>query len=242
MDRVKSRLRSATEALLNLFYPPHCALCERVAPVRRYLCAACEGGVRRIEAPWCAGCALPLDGAVTADVHCPRCREQALWVDAAVAACRMGEEVREVVHRFKYGRERHLRHPLAGWLGETLPKFPEPPADAIVPVPLHPTRQRERGYNQAVLLAELLARGAGVPVVMALQRVRYTPSQTRLDREGRIENLRNAFALRQNAPVKSRHLLLVDDVLTTGSTVNECARILKQAGAASVRVAVVARG
>ncbi len=242
MHRVMTTLRAASEALLNLLYPPHCAICEGVAPLRRYLCERCLQGVRRIEPPWCQGCALPLDGAVTAEVHCPNCRDQTLWIDAAMAACRMEEPVREVLHRFKYQRERHLRHPLAAWLAETLPHLSGPPPDAVVPVPLHPTRERERGYNQAALLAALLAREAGLRVEHPLLRVRDTPSQTRLHRGGRIENLRNAFALRQNAPVKSRHLLLVDDVLTTGSTLNECARILKQAGAASVRVAVVVRG
>jgi len=114
--------------------------------------------------------------------------------------------------------------------------------DAIVPVPLHAARKRERGFNQAAVLAELLARKAGKPVVHALERIRYTSTQTQFDRNTRMENLRNAFRMRQNVPVRNLHLLLIDDVLTTGSTVDECARVLKQAGAASVRVATVARG
>jgi ComF family protein len=109
-------------------------------------------------------------------------------------------------------------------------------------VPLHSARLREREFNQADVLARLLARRAGAPVLAALRRIRYTTTQTRLDREERMQNLRNAFRVRQTSRVSGSHLILVDDVFTTGSTVEECARVLKRAGAASVRVVTVARG
>src|SRR5690606_34711792 len=109
------------------------------------------------------------------------------------------------------------------------------PVDFLVPVPLHPAREREREFNQAKVLADLLSELSGIPALNALSRVRYTTTQTRLDRRERMENLRGAFELRQTCPVQSRHLLLVDDVLTTGSTLDECARVLRAAGAASVR-------
>jgi len=114
--------------------------------------------------------------------------------------------------------------------------------DGFVPVPLHPARLRERDFNQAAVLSELIARRAGKPVLHAIRRLRYTTTQTRLERHQRMENLRNAFCVRHTALVQSRHLILVDDVFTTGSTVDECARVLRAAGAASVRVVTVARG
>jgi ComF family protein len=113
--------------------------------------------------------------------------------------------------------------------------------DLIVPVPLHPARQRERGFNQASLLAELLARQSSIPLKPLLERIRYTNTQTALDRSERMENLHNAFRLRKNVDVRGLRVLLVDDVLTTGSTMNECARVLKRAGALSVYGATAAR-
>jgi ComF family protein len=113
--------------------------------------------------------------------------------------------------------------------------------DIIVPVPLHPTRQRERGFNQAGLLAELLSPRISIPCKRVLKRIRYTTTQTALDRAERMENLHNAFRLRRNADVRGLHVLLIDDVLTTGSTLSECARVLKRAGAISVHAATAAR-
>ena len=113
---------------------------------------------------------------------------------------------------------------------------------AIIPVPLHSARERERGFNQAALLAKLLGRTSGIPVQEALNRVRYTTSQTAFDRAERIENLRGAFQVRENSDVRNMRLLLVDDVLTTGSTLSECARVLKKAGALSVHAITAARG
>jgi ComF family protein len=110
-----------------------------------------------------------------------------------------------------------------------------------VPVPLHPTRQRERGFNQASLIAELLSAQTSIPARPLLERTRYTTTQTALDRSERMENLHNAFRLRKNGDVRGLRVLLVDDVLTTGSTLNECARVLKRAGAFSVHAATAAR-
>jgi ComF family protein len=113
--------------------------------------------------------------------------------------------------------------------------------DIVVPVPLHPTRRRERGFNQADLLAELLSTRISIRCKRVLKRIRYTTTQTALDRAERIENLHNAFRLRKNADVRGLDVLLIDDVLTTGSTLSECARVLKRAGAISVYAATAAR-
>jgi ComF family protein len=113
--------------------------------------------------------------------------------------------------------------------------------DVIVPVPLHPARERERGFNQAALLARSLAVRTGLPVKPVLERIRYTTTQTAFDRAERMENLHNAFRLRRRQDVQGLRVLLVDDVLTTGSTLSECARVLKQARASSVYAATAAR-
>ena len=144
--------------------------------------------------------------------------------------------VRELIHRFKYGGETWL----AGSLGEFLrqglrdSRLIHKPFDAVIPVPLHPLRRREREFNQAEVLARDLARGQEWEFCDALQRIRYTVTQTHFDRRRRMKNLREAFRMRRKAAVDGKRSLLVDDVLTTGSTLDECARVLLRAGAETV--------
>jgi ComF family protein len=237
-------LRHTRDALLSLFYPPHCAACGADTATGVHLCAKCGEGARRIEAPFCQQCSQPFEGAITRTFTCSNCGDRHFHFDCAVAPYLARGVVREFIHRFKYESEYHLRHPLAAWAAEALDddRLRAQPFDAFVPVPLHPTRKREREFNQAEAIADLLARRAGAPVRNLLQRIRYTTTQTRLDRSERMENLRGAFRVRHPATVSSRHLILVDDVFTTGSTVEECARVLREAGAASVRALTVARG
>ena len=236
--------RRTSEALISLFYPPHCAACGSETGAGVHLCAACADKAVRIEPPFCRVCSQPFDGAITSEFTCANCDDRKFHFDCAVTRLLSRGVVREFVHRFKYGREFHLRHPLADWAAEALDdeRIKARPFDFLVPVPLHSARRREREFNQAEAIADLLARRTRAPVYHALKRIRYTTTQTRLDRHERMENLRGAFRVRHPARVQNRHLLLVDDVFTTGSTVDECARVLRQAGAASVRALTVARG
>jgi competence protein ComFC len=230
-------------ALGSLFYPPTCVVCSDKVDGAEYLCPACQSRAPRITAPFCAKCSEPFFGAITQTFSCANCEHRTLHFDAAVAAYRSRGPVRKLVHDFKYGRQRHLRHPLAGWLGESLndPRLRGRRFDLIVPVPLHAARERERGFNQATLLAELLAHQISVPLRPVLERIRYTTTQTAYDRAERMENLHEAFRLRKNRDVRELRVLLIDDVLTTGSTLSECARVLKAAGAISVHAATAAR-
>ena len=152
--------------------------------------------------------------------------------------------VRDLIHRFKYGGEVWVGALLADFLTQGLrdPRLNGCSFDAVVPVPLHPLRRREREFNQAEVLSRELARKNNLAFCEALERLRYTVTQTHFDRRRRMQNLRDAFGLRRNAPVQGKDLLLVDDVLTTGSTLDECARVLLTAGARSVRALTVARG
>jgi ComF family protein len=230
-------------ALSSLFYPPLCVVCSSNIDGHEYLCESCRGRAPRITPPFCAKCSEPFSGAITQTFSCANCEHRTLHFDAAVAAYRSRGLVRKLVHDFKYGRQRHLRHPLAEWLREAMrdPRLQAQRFDLIVPVPLHPTRERERGFNQATLLAELLAGQVAVPLSPALERIRYTITQTAYDRAERMENLHDAFRLRKNMNVRELHVLLIDDVLTTGSTLSECARVLKEGGAISVYAATAAR-
>jgi len=230
-------------ALCSLFYPPACVVCSSEVERREYLCGSCRERAPRIVAPFCAKCSEPFTGAITQTFSCANCEHRTLHFDSAVAAYRSRGLVRRLVHEFKYGHHRYLRYPLADWLGETVsdPRLRGRQFDLLVPVPLHPARERERGFNQAALLAELLGGKTALPVRPVLERVRYTTTQTAYDRAERMENLRDAFRLRKNRDVRGLHVLLIDDVLTTGSTLSECARVLKRGGALSVYAATAAR-
>src|SRR2546423_1418948 len=230
-------------AIASLLYPASCTICAASFETTEYLCSECENQVSRIVPPFCAKCSEPFDGAITSEFACANCAHRKIHFEAAVAAYRARGIVRHVMLNFKYGRQIHLRHLVARWLVAALDdeRIRERRFDAIVPVPLHPARQRERGFNQAGLLAEWLSSHNGVPLRPALQRVRYTTTQTAFDRAERMRNLHDAFRLRKNADVRRLRVLLIDDVLTTGSTLSECARVLKKAGAQSVYAATAAR-
>jgi Predicted amidophosphoribosyltransferases len=236
-------LRPPIEALADLLYPPHCVNCGvRQAP-DVWLCGRCSKDLPRIRGPRCEVCCRPFDGMLDAFV-CPNCQGHALHLDFAIAPMRCAGVVRELIHRFKYGREFHLRRVLGEWLCEALDdrRIADMEAFALVPVPLHPARRRERQFNQSEALAEWASRRRKVPLATPLKRIRHTVTQTQFDRKSRMRNLRGAFALRHNARVKDQSFLLVDDVLTTGSTLDECARVLLEGGARSVRAIIVARG
>jgi ComF family protein len=236
-------ITEALHSLASLFYPATCVVCAANVERSEYLCADCQRPAPRIVAPFCTKCSEPFSGAITQAFSCANCEHRLLHFDCAVAAYRSRGLVRKLVHEFKYAKQRHLRYPLAGWLRETLddPRLRGRHFDVIVPVPLHPARERERGFNQAALLADLLGAAIGGAVRPVLERTRYTTTQTAYDRAERIENLRGAFRLRKNQDVRDLRVLLIDDVLTTGSTLSECARVLKDAGAVSIHAATAAR-
>jgi competence protein ComFC len=228
----------------TLCFPPHCTGCRADTERGVHVCAKCAETAEHIVAPYCQRCSNPFDGAITDAFTCSNCADREVHFLCAVAPYKSRGIVRECIHDFKYNKALHLSTPLAAWLAESLadPRIASRPVDAFIPVPLHHVRFREREFNQAEELARLLSKQTGTPMWNALKRIRYTTTQTKLDRSERMENLRGAFRVRHTRRVKGRHLILVDDVFTTGSTVEECSRVLLRAGATSVRVITVARG
>jgi ComF family protein len=215
--------------------PWRCLLCGDDGADGIDLCTGCADEMPR-NTPCCERCALPLP--VSAPL-CGRCQRKAPPWDSAWAPFRYAWPLDRLETRFKFGRDLAAGRALA-----TLWRHATPPSalpQLIVPVPLHPRRLRERGYNQAWELARPLARALRIPCdIDALQRVRNTDAQTGLDAPARRRNLRDAFVLREGI-VLPAHVAILDDVFTTGATLAECARVLKRAGVARVDVWALAR-
>jgi ComF family protein len=234
------------KSAVDLVYPRNCLFCFQPLPEagQGVLCASCLGKVKFIEPPFCLRCSLPFDGSVHEPFVCGYCHNLHFHFSRAVAACRAEGVVRESIHRFKYNREMYFGMHLAGWLSSAARRRIDwGQVDAIAPVPLHSRKKREREFNQAACLAHALGSEFRVPVCdQALRRVKDTFTQTALDAKGRAANLRNAFVADQGESIRGKRLVLVDDVFTTGATMDSCARILIKAGARDVVALAVARG
>lgn len=236
--------------LLDWLYPPRCRHCRSlIAKDDDYFCPACQEKIRLVSHPLCTACGRPFLDTSGEDHLCGACLARAPRFHRARAwACYPGEEsegdpLRGVVQRFKYGRKISLGKPLGRLMAQGCSEFLSGcSADIVVPVPLHPKRLRWRGFNQAVILAREAGRLWKIPVdPFILVRSRETPPQTQLPEEERRKNMRGAFAVNPGKSVLGKTVLLVDDVYTSGATVNECSRTLLRAGAKEVYVLTLAR-
>lgn len=217
--------------LVDLLYPRRCVSCNQRG---EWLCRVCRDAFPKLPDQRCRFCATPLRSVAV----CPACWKESPAFDSLTCGFLFAGPVRSAVHHLKYRNARHLAGPLVDALlaTATLPSD----VDAIIPVPLYPTRLRQRGYNQSGLLAAALAERTGLMVSPdLLVRVRDTPTQTTLPAADRWRNVRGAF--RAGAPVRDTRLLLVDDVATTTGTLRAAAAELKDAGAAQVHAVVLAR-
>jgi len=248
-ERLVRLLARAACAALDLVFPRTCASCGCVMadPDGAQICRRCMAELPLVDpASACRRCGLPL-GSFALDHEgrfCEGCRNLPLvGFRRTVAAGTYEGPLRRAICRFKYGRRAHLARTLGGLLAaRAKAELRESPPDAVVSVPLHPARRRERTFDQAELLAEAVARSLGVPCARgALERTVDTPTLTSQSREQRLRTVKGAFAVRRPDAVSGRQLLLVDDVMTTGATCSECARVLRASGATEVSVAVLAR-
>lgn len=218
-------------ALLDVVFPPRCVVCRRTG---RWLCAPCAAQFEKILPPLCERCGRPLTTA-----PCPYCARAPMSIDGTRAVAFFEGALRETIHAFKYAHRTELVDPLAALLYDYLLTFPLP-VDTIIAVPLHIERERTRGYNQAALLAEALGARTRWPVWnAALARTRATRSQTELDAASRRANVRDAFAAQPC--VRGARVLLIDDVCTTGATMDACGAALYAQGAHAVWGLAVAR-
>lgn len=237
------------DRLLACVYPDVCQVCREESARRDegYVCGQCRAGVdgvRFIDQSFCRCCGTPFEGEISSFFECSSCRDHHLHFHSARAAVRMTELMKKVIHDYKY----HHALWFEPFLSELLlrcgsEEFDPQRIQFLVPIPLHWKRKWDRSYNQSERLARLLSRGTGIPVAARLlKRVQPTPTQTRLTRAQRMENVRGAFVYAGRKPLDGAGILLIDDVLTTGATASECAKVLMRNGAARVDVWTVARG
>lgn len=209
-----------------------------------HLCWDCQAQLPFVHQPFCLHCGDPVDGRVDESFTCHWCDELQPAFDYARSSLRYRNSVQRMIQDFKYHAAHWLAPDLVRLMLAGLQTTPECESlDAVCCVPLHRVRQRARGYNQAALLAQGLARETNKPFLPnILLRNRQTDTQTHLTARERVANVQGAFTVRRPSAVQGRAVLLVDDVMTTGATVSECARMLKAAGATRVCVLTVARG
>lgn len=231
------------ERLVAIVYPPSCIACRRATAEAQGLCPACWREMGFISRPYCERLGTPFPVDIGAALLSPAAMADPPVFARARAVCRHGGTARELVHRLKYGD----RTELAASMGRMMALAGREllaDAEVIVPVPLHRSRLWRRRFNQAAALAGAVGRIVGLPVEMhALLRARRTEPQVGLTRDQRRLNLQGAFAIGPAAPatVEGRRVLLIDDVLTTGSTANAAARALLRAGATAVDVLTFSR-
>jgi ComF family protein len=229
---------SCLDSVQSWLFPRHCPVCaERLAPRGDWLCATCLTDLRPLIHA-CPRCSVPLP----ASRVCGECLQTPPPVDAALAAFRYLPPVSQLIPQLKYHDGLHLVQPLALALAEAARS--RPPPDALLPVPLHPARLRERGFNQSLEIARHVGRALSLPLLArAARRTRATPPQQGLDERTRQRNLRDAFALTAEGALHlpGKSVAIVDDVMTTGATVYSLARCLRAAGVHHIEVWVIAR-
>jgi ComF family protein len=231
----------------DLLFPPVCVHCAGLVEDGglRHLCAKCALLLSVVQPPWCHSCGHPFYGDVHGERSCVHCAELDPVFREGRTCILLKGPGRSLVHALKYHRALHVLEDVAVLVRATPGLVDYLHGAVLVPVPLHPRKERERGYNQSRLLAVVFAAaaGAGTRVEEPIRRVVDTATQTALDRKTRQENLKNAFALRNDAGINAaERYVVIDDVFTTGSTLNACAVALRRAGGVSVDVLTFGHG
>jgi ComF family protein len=230
---INIHLRPVGRSLLEFLFPSRCVGCGEEGT---FLCADCRGALPSIQSPFCNICGRPL----SPGEPCPDCRRWQLEINGIRAPFRFEGVIRDAIHKLKYHHFRALAPSLAGLLAGYLEVRPLA-ADVLVPVPIHSRRLRERGYNQSALLAKELSKLVAIPVVEdCLFRSKNTSSQTKADAQTRRRNVSGAFLCRDRR-LEGQRVLIVDDVCTTGATLDSCAVALRRGGASLVWGLTVAR-
>ncbi len=229
--------------LFQFFLPLQCPCCEEfLEEGQQGFCPNCLSEIHWIEPPFCSICGIPFISGGVKDHPCGACVIHRKYFTMARALGAYEGSLQEAIHRWKYEGRTHLTPFFAEWMAEGLSRHWEPDSfDLLIPIPLHPQRLRERGFNQALLLVKELSRRTGIPYrKKILQKKKPTIPQVNLSGPEREKGLRGVFHVIGKEELLGRRVLLVDDVYTTGATVNECSKVLLRGGAEGVDVLTLA--
>ncbi len=246
MKRILTLASDVLDSIHALLWPDRCVLCGAFPESIREgaLCVRCRESIPRLDWPGvslCPACGIPAGAAFPQPVPCPDCAAAPPPYDAARAGWAYAGDAREVLHQYKFNGISRLHRQLAAVMADTLARIqPAWEIDLVCAVPLHRSRERERGFDQAELLARSLARRVDRPFGRLLKRRRRGSTQSRTPLAERSANVAGAYAVRRGKRLPGR-VLLVDDVHTTGATLAECARVLKEAGAERVYALTLCR-
>lgn len=239
-------ISNGVKSFINLFYPLSCYICRvRLSPLRDIpLCDQCLQGIQFNPSPFCRRCGTHLPAFSQKEAYyCKKCRTTPYYFKRAFSVCVYDGIVKQCIHLFKYKRKLALARFLCRLLIDFTQSFIViEKIDLIIPVPLHPRKLRQRQFNQAGILAKALSRAFNKRLKHnALVKIKDNPAQVNLPQAKRIKNARGCFRVKSLPAVKGKNILLIDDVLTTAATVNECAKVLRQAGAKKIEVLTLAR-
>lgn len=229
--------------ILSLIYPPRCQMCGKSLPVfdRRVLCEICYNNIKLNTGPFCKRCGKFYS---YEDCICESCKVGTYYFDRSYSACVYDGVIRECIHNFKYNGGLSLERLFKNLMIE----FAEKHIDMrrynwLIPVPLHRVKYKERTFNQSAILAAYLSKRFKIAMLKNnLLRTRLGKPQMMLPKNKRLEGIKDSFKIKNPSLLKDKSVLLIDDVFTTGATVNECSKVLKAAGASSVEVLTLARG
>ena len=226
------------QALQHIIYPPICLICNKPGKKEQDLCESCEQAL-----PWlkqtCVQCALPLPEDSSDFLLCGRCLKKPPFFDLSLSLFGFEKDIVVLIHQLKFHNKLAVSRLLSGQLNNTVMNTVDKP-DCLLPVPLHKKRLRHRGFNQSIEIARTLSKTWSIPIEYSwLKRTRATQPQTGLDAKSRRRNIKGAFEMVEKK--KYQHVAIIDDVVTTGSTVNEIARVLKRSGVKKVSVYSIAR-
>jgi len=233
------------KTIIDFIFPPTCSVCGEPfnAEKEAVICSHCISQIRYIESPMCSKCGKPFYTEVLTDHYCGECLTKKRYFNRARAMGYYDGVLRNAIRIFKYKLKNNLAFPLTRLMVDRMQSFFEGTSyDLIIPVPLHSKRLRERGFNQALSLAGLLSKQYEIPLDRySLTRGKRTKPQVGLSERDRKDNVRGAFLLSERSKIVDKNILLLDDVYTSGNTVDECSKVLIKAGAHKVDVLTLAR-
>ncbi len=235
---------SFIKPIIDFIYPPGCLVCG-ISPDREETLPLCPDHLRnlaRINEPYCPQCGRKLFAPSAGELLCKNCRSSRRYYDRGRSLFLYTDTIRKMIHRYKYNRKEYLKFSFHELITENDPFFDDERIDLIIPVPLHWRRYWQRGFNQSLGLAHAVSSRLGAPVVTRnLRRVRHTRPQVFIAPEERVSNIRGAFRVLFPDQIKGKTVLLVDDITTTGATMNECSRMIKKAGAERILIFTLAQ-